>query len=96
MEQLLDTILGKDHAPLFRRAELKTLVNLHGNEVIFSGTSLSIFLYIDQQQNILNMIFGPVLVECITQCFTMFERVAAIMEAALGMQRSLLLVCCMT
>lgn len=42
------------------------------------------------------MIFGIVLVECITQCFTMFERVAAIVEAALGMQRSLLLVCCMT
>ncbi|CAM6016989.1 unnamed protein product [Sphagnum balticum] len=32
MEQLLDAILGKDHAPLFRRAELKTLVNLHGSE----------------------------------------------------------------
>jgi hypothetical protein len=42
------------------------------------------------------MIFGLLLVECITQCFTMFERVAAIVEAALGMQRSLLLVCCMT
>ncbi|KAH8939661.1 hypothetical protein BDL97_15G047500 [Sphagnum fallax] len=32
ISKLLDAILGKDHAPLFRRAELKTLVNLHGNE----------------------------------------------------------------
>jgi hypothetical protein len=34
--QLLDHLLGKDHDALFRRAELKTLVDLHGNEVLFS------------------------------------------------------------
>jgi hypothetical protein len=34
--QLLDLVLGKDHDALFRRAELKTLVDLHGNEVLFS------------------------------------------------------------
>jgi metal transporter CNNM len=31
--QLLDLILGKGHDPLFRRAELKTLVDMHGNAV---------------------------------------------------------------
>lgn len=31
--QLLDFMLGDGHVALFRRAELKTLVNLHGNEV---------------------------------------------------------------
>eukprot|EP01018_Ginkgo_biloba_P037508 Gb_24735 [translate_table: standard] len=31
--QLLDLLLGKGHVALFRRAELKTLVDLHGNEV---------------------------------------------------------------
>lgn len=31
--QLLDYLLGHRHEALFRRAELKTLVNLHGNEV---------------------------------------------------------------
>lgn len=32
ISKLLDCVLGKGHAALFRRAELKTLVNLHGNE----------------------------------------------------------------
>lgn len=36
--QLLDRLLGKDHDPLFRRAELKTLVDLHGNEVLIFHT----------------------------------------------------------
>lgn len=31
--QLLDFLLGKGRAALFRRAELKTLVALHANEV---------------------------------------------------------------
>lgn len=31
--QLLDLLLGHGHRTLFRRAELKTLVNFHGNEV---------------------------------------------------------------
>jgi hypothetical protein len=31
--QLLDYLLGHRHEALFRRAELKTLVDLHGNEV---------------------------------------------------------------
>jgi len=31
--QLLDLLLGHGHVALFQRAELKTLVNLHGNEV---------------------------------------------------------------
>lgn len=31
--QLLDYLLGHGHVALFRRAELKTLVDLHGNEV---------------------------------------------------------------
>lgn len=31
--QLLDYLLGERHDALFRRAELKTLVDLHGNEV---------------------------------------------------------------
>lgn len=31
--QLLDFLLGHGHVALFRRAELKTLVDLHGNEV---------------------------------------------------------------
>ncbi|KNA25247.1 hypothetical protein SOVF_008270 [Spinacia oleracea] len=30
--QLLDLMLGKEHKALFRRSELKTLVDLHGNE----------------------------------------------------------------
>lgn len=34
--QLLDLLLGKDHDALFRRAELKTLVDFHGNEVLIS------------------------------------------------------------
>lgn len=33
LHQLLDLLLGKRHKALFRRAELKTLVDLHGNEV---------------------------------------------------------------
>ncbi|KAB1201512.1 hypothetical protein CJ030_MR0G003199 [Morella rubra] len=32
ISKLLDLLLGKDHDALFRRAELKTLVDLHGNE----------------------------------------------------------------
>ncbi|XP_059438133.1 DUF21 domain-containing protein At2g14520-like isoform X2 [Corylus avellana] len=32
ISKLLDLMLGKDHDALFRRAELKTLVDLHGNE----------------------------------------------------------------
>ncbi|CAM6025243.1 unnamed protein product [Sphagnum balticum] len=31
ISKLLDLILGKGHDPLFRRAELKTLVDMHGN-----------------------------------------------------------------
>lgn len=31
--QLLDILLGKGHEALFRRAELKILVDFHGNEV---------------------------------------------------------------
>jgi hypothetical protein len=31
--QLLDCLLGHGHVALFRRAELKTLVDFHGNEV---------------------------------------------------------------
>ncbi|CAL1371106.1 unnamed protein product [Linum trigynum] len=30
--QLLDYVLGKKHSALLRRAELKTLVDLHGNK----------------------------------------------------------------
>jgi metal transporter CNNM len=33
ISKLLDLILGKGHDPLFRRAELKTLVDMHGNAV---------------------------------------------------------------
>lgn len=33
--QLLDFLLGEGHEALFRRAELKTLVDLHGNEVTY-------------------------------------------------------------
>ncbi|KAE9448419.1 hypothetical protein C3L33_19682, partial [Rhododendron williamsianum] len=32
ISKLLDFLLGKGHVALFRRAELKTLVDLHGNE----------------------------------------------------------------
>ncbi|XP_021911048.1 DUF21 domain-containing protein At2g14520-like, partial [Carica papaya] len=32
ISKLLDFLLGHGHVALFRRAELKTLVNLHGNE----------------------------------------------------------------
>ncbi|OMP01758.1 Cystathionine beta-synthase, core [Corchorus olitorius] len=32
ISKLLDLVLGKGHEALFRRAELKTLVDLHGNE----------------------------------------------------------------
>lgn len=32
ISKLLDFVLGKGHIALFRRAELKTLVNMHGNE----------------------------------------------------------------
>jgi hypothetical protein len=34
--QLLDLLLGKDRDALFRLAELKTLVDLCGNDVLFS------------------------------------------------------------
>lgn len=40
--QLLDFLLGHGHVALFRRAELKTLVDLHGNEVC--KTAFSRFL----------------------------------------------------
>nr|POE79171.1 duf21 domain-containing protein [Quercus suber] len=33
ISKLLDYLLGHGHVALFRRAELKTLVNMHGNEV---------------------------------------------------------------
>uniref|UniRef100_A0A2P2LE35 DUF21 domain-containing protein At2g14520-like n=1 Tax=Rhizophora mucronata TaxID=61149 RepID=A0A2P2LE35_RHIMU len=33
ISKLLDYLLGPGHVALFRRAELKTLVDLHGNEV---------------------------------------------------------------
>lgn len=36
--QLLDFLLGHRHEALFRRAELKTLVNMHGNEVCMRVT----------------------------------------------------------
>ena len=36
--QLLDRLLGKGHFALLRRAELKTLVDMHGNEVSFSSS----------------------------------------------------------
>ncbi|XP_059304725.1 DUF21 domain-containing protein At5g52790-like isoform X2 [Lycium ferocissimum] len=32
ISKLLDSLLGKGHSALLRRAELKTLVNMHGNE----------------------------------------------------------------
>lgn len=32
--QLLDAIPGKRHGSLFRRSELKTLVDFHGGEVL--------------------------------------------------------------
>jgi hypothetical protein len=34
--QLLDWFFGKGHGSLLRRAELKTLVDLHANEVVLS------------------------------------------------------------
>jgi hypothetical protein len=34
--QLLDLLLGKDRDALFSRPKLKTLVDLHSNEVLFS------------------------------------------------------------
>lgn len=33
LPQLLDLLLGRGRVALYRRAELKTLVDLHGNEV---------------------------------------------------------------
>lgn len=39
--QLLDFLLGKGHEAIFRRAELKTLVDLHGNEVTNNTDSFS-------------------------------------------------------
>ncbi|XP_074305574.1 DUF21 domain-containing protein At2g14520-like [Silene latifolia] len=37
ISKVLDLLLGHGHKALFRRAELKTLVNLHGNEAGKSG-----------------------------------------------------------
>ncbi|KAL7119195.1 hypothetical protein ACP275_02G048700 [Erythranthe tilingii] len=37
ISKLLDLLLGHGHRVLFRRAELKTLVNLHGNEAGIGG-----------------------------------------------------------
>ncbi|EYU18356.1 hypothetical protein ABFS82_02G048800 [Erythranthe guttata] len=37
ISKLLDLLLGHGHRALFRRAELKTLVNLHGNEAGIGG-----------------------------------------------------------
>ncbi|MCO5606113.1 hypothetical protein L7F22_060300 [Adiantum nelumboides] len=34
ISKLLDFLLGKGHVALFRRAELKTLVDMHGDEVL--------------------------------------------------------------
>lgn len=39
--QVLDWMLGKGHAVLLRRAELKTFVDFHGNEVLILLTSSS-------------------------------------------------------
>lgn len=45
--QLLDFLLGHRHEALFRRAELKTLVNLHGNEVCIRAVKASLmFLFL--------------------------------------------------
>ncbi|XP_074303626.1 DUF21 domain-containing protein At2g14520-like [Silene latifolia] len=41
ISKLLDLLLGHGHKALFRRAELKTLVNLHGNEVSGKGGELT-------------------------------------------------------
>lgn len=37
--QLLDWFFGKGHGSLLRRAELKTLVDLHANEVVLFSIS---------------------------------------------------------
>ena len=52
--QLLDRFLGKDHDALYRRAELKTLVDLHSNEVfiftcINKGSITKIIYYLFYQ-----------------------------------------------
>lgn len=39
--QLLDFLLGHGHVALFRRAELKTLVDMHGNEVCITALHYS-------------------------------------------------------
>jgi hypothetical protein len=44
ISKLLDLILGKGHDPLFRRAELKTLVDMHGNAVRMPSCSLQFFM----------------------------------------------------
>lgn len=45
IKQLLDYLLGHEHVALFRRAELKTLVNFHGNEVcVLQGLQILFFL----------------------------------------------------
>ena len=36
--KLLDVLLGSDHSALFRRAELKALVDVHGRTAGFGGT----------------------------------------------------------
>lgn len=38
-QQVLDYMLGKGHSALLRRAELKTFVDFHGNEV-YKSTKL--------------------------------------------------------
>ena len=43
--QLLDYLLGHGHVALFRRAELKTLVNMHGNEVCMTSSTFSPHLF---------------------------------------------------
>jgi hypothetical protein len=45
--QLLDKLLGKGHFALMRRAELKTLVDMHGNEVGINFYAVD-FIYVGQ------------------------------------------------
>ena len=42
ISKLLDYLLGHGHVALFRRAELKTLVDMHGNEVCLTALSFLI------------------------------------------------------
>jgi hypothetical protein len=43
----LDKLLGKGHFALMRRAELKTLVDMHGNEVGINFYAVD-FIYVGQ------------------------------------------------